>query len=175
MPSAIAVGATGPQQLRHQVGQLVNLGFAETALRKPDGAQAQAGRVERAAISGNGVAVDDDVGHVQDAAGGVSHQWHAVCAAHRFAIYVEQVRVRAAEGYIETVLAEAHGHSCGVGANLFLQLPEFWRAVKFKDHGDGGHGVQVGATMLAGEDGAVDFAREYVVGGEDARTARAAQ
>ena len=74
---------TGSTLLR---GELIHVRLFEAALCDPRRAEAQAGRVERGLVAGDGVAVDDDSGDVEDARGEVAHERRAVGTNNGFTI-----------------------------------------------------------------------------------------
>ena len=162
----------GQQHVGDDIRQLPGFLLVEAALGDPGCAQADAGRVERVDVAGDGVAVDDDAGHVQDAGGVVPGQGCAVGALDGGDIHVEHVAVRAAVGDAEAALLEALGDGQGVLDGLLLQLFEGRRAGELEGQGQGGEDVHVRSALLAGEDGFVDQGGNLGVGGQDDRAAR---
>ena len=57
----------------------------------------------------------------------------------------------------------------------FLQGVELVGFGQFEADGQGGHRVEMGAALFAGEDGAVNFAEKVAAMGQDHRPARAAE
>ncbi len=173
LASRIGVRLAGLEHLRHVRGELIHVRLFETALSDPRRAEAQAGGVERGLVAGDGVAVDDDSGDVENTRREIAHERRAVRAHDRFAIEVEEMGLGAAEWDSEAVRFHLVGEANGVDDRLFLQRLVFGRGGQFKSQRQPDEDVDVRAALLAGEHGAINFFRQHEIGGEDARAARA--
>jgi len=85
------------------------------------------------------------------------------------------VRVGAAIGDAEAVLGQLLRQANGVADGLLLQAAELLGARQLEGDGHPGHGVDVRAALLAGEDGAVNLGGQRLIGRQDARAPRAVQ
>ncbi len=83
---------------------------------------------------------------------------------------------RFASNNSETVFSQFFGQAGGIANNALLQLDELVAFGQFEGQGQGSNGIQVGAALFAGEDGAVNFAGQRFFMGHyhgPARTAKA--
>ncbi len=109
MRSGDAVRRGCQEHIRDDVGQLLRLFLIEAALGDPGCAQADAGWVEGKLVAGDGIAVDHDAGHIQDAGSVVAGEGGAIRTLDRGHVHVEHVRIRPAEGNAEAAFLQAFG------------------------------------------------------------------
>ena len=169
------VGRAGQEDIGDDIGDLDHVGFFEAALGHPGGAQADAGGGEGGFVTGDGVAVADDAGQIEDAGSHVAGERGAIRAGDGFAVHVGQVGVGAAEGDAQAALDQAGVEGLAVFEDLLLQRLELGRAGQLEGGGQGSDGMDMRAALLAGEDGAVELSGQGGIGGDDAGAARAAE
>jgi hypothetical protein len=103
----------------HRLGQFFDFWPVKTKLADPDGAQAQAGGVECAHVAGNGVAIDHNPGHIQNAGGHIARQMHALMG-DALGVYQQQMVFRTAADDAKAVVGQLLGQIGGIFHNALL-------------------------------------------------------
>ena len=154
--------------------QSVYLLLRDAPLGDPRGAHPDAPRVGGGGVAGDGVLVAHDAAQVQDTSCNLAHERITAGCVNGPEVHQQQVGIGAAVSQSEPLPLQCVGEVAGVVDDALLQRAELGRFGNLEGHRHGRELLNVGATLLAGEDGSLDALRLLRIGGQDHRPSRAA-
>ena len=158
-----------------QVRHLVHLRRPEPPLAQPGRAQANAHRLRRDLIAGDGVPVGHNARQVQDAHGWLAAQGKAGRGLDAVQVQHAKVTVGAAVGQLQATALQPFSQGSGVLLDPPLQPPEGLRLGDLESHAHGGEFLSMGSALLAGKDGHIYAIGQLLIGGHDDSPPRAAE